>query len=80
MDAKNKAAAQAVNIRQSEKPPIMAACKNCQHHTYDSGERMGAKGDYLEKTARRCIKLGINVTTRLVCDLHTFRHADRRDV
>lgn len=80
MDAAHKAAAQAANIRQSEKPPIMPACKNCQHHTYDAGERMGAKGDYIEKTGRRCIKLNIRVTTRLLCDLHAFRHADRRDV
>ncbi len=80
MDAQRKAAAQAVNIRQSDKPPVMPACKNCKHHSYDAGERMGAKGEYFEKTNRRCTQLVIKVTTRLVCDLHEFRHADHRDV
>lgn len=80
MNAERKAAAQAVNIRQSDKPPVMPACKNCQHHAYEAGDRMGAKGEYIEKTGRRCVNLQIRVTTRLVCDLHAFKHADRRDV
>lgn len=79
MDAERKAAAQAVNIRKADKPSIMPACKNCRYHTYNADERMGAKGQYTEKTGRRCIQLQIRVTTRLVCDLHAFKHADRSD-
>lgn len=79
MDAERKAAAQAVNIRKADKPPVMPACKNCRHHTYDADDRWGARGEYLEKSNRRCTQLNIRVTTRLVCDLHAFKHDDRRD-
>jgi hypothetical protein len=75
-----KAAAQAVNIRKARKPEIVPACKNCKHFTYDASERMGMRGDYIEKMGKRCTSLAINVTSNLVCDLHEFRHVDHRDV
>ena len=70
----------AVNLRQADKPPVMPACKNCRYFTYDAADRMGSRGDYIEKTKKRCTSLVIKVTSSLVCDQHEFRHADKRDV
>lgn len=41
---------------------------------------MGMRSDYIEKTGKRCTLNKFNVSSNIVCDLHAFRHADRRDV
>ena len=69
-----------VNIRQSAIPPVMPACRNCKNFTYVTDDRKGVRGMYLEKSGRRCTELNIKVAGRLVCDLHEFKHPDRRDV
>lgn len=71
--------ARRVNCRQAEKPPVMPACRNCKSFTYDAGDRMGARGMYIEKTAKRCTLNEFNVTSNVVCDLHEFKYPDRRD-
>lgn len=68
-----------VNCRQAEKPPIMPACRNCKHFTYDACDRMGMRSDYVEKIGKRCTLNKFNVTSNIVCDLHEFKHHDKRD-
>lgn len=70
----------AVNCRKAEKPPVMPACRNCKHFTYDAHDHMGARGHTVEKVGKRCVINKFNVTSNVLCDLHEFRHADRRDV
>lgn len=72
--------ARRINCRPAEKPPVMPACRNCKSFTYDASDRMGARGPIVEKIAKRCTLNGWNTTSNVLCDLHEFRHADRRDV
>lgn len=69
-----------VNCRPAEKPPVMPACRNCKYFTYDACDRMGMRGDYIEKISKRCTLNEFNVTSNIVCDKHEFKHADKRDV
>lgn len=72
--------ARRINCREAEKPPVMPACRNCKHFTYDASDRIGARGPIVEKIAKRCTLNDWNTTSNVLCDLHDFRHADRRDV
>lgn len=69
-----------VNFRQAEKPPVMPACRNCKNFIYDASDRMGMRGPIVEKIAKRCVANACKVTSNLLCDLHSFCYADKRDV
>lgn len=74
---------QAVNFRKAviPKPPIIAACRNCKHFTYDTDDRYGSRGILLmEKTRKRCPLNGFSVTSNSVCDKHEFKYEDQRDI
>lgn len=72
--------ARLVNCRKAEKPPVMPACRNCKQFTYDESERMGNAGYTSEKIGKRCTINKFRTTSNVVCDLHEYRHADKRDV
>ncbi|OFJ46407.1 hypothetical protein BA896_021885 [Janthinobacterium lividum] len=72
--------ARLVNCRPAQKPPIMAACRNCKHFSYDASDRMGAKGPIVEKVGKFCTLNKFKTTSNVVCDGHEFRHADHRDI
>lgn len=68
------------NFRKAPKAPIMPACRNCKHFTYDASEREGMRGAYTEKRGTRCTFHITTITSNILCDAHEFRHSDRRDV
>jgi hypothetical protein len=60
-------------------PEILPACRNCTHFIYDADDREGWKGITFRRINLQCRLHRFGVTLDSICNLHGFRHADRRD-